>query len=167
MRQVTDKRSQCNKDKIAQRSKKILHGMAKRQQEIHVAGKMNDACVKEERGDQRESTEPRRLRWNQSETLNDFAQMWKRKETGANDAGGKQPCCHGFRCSSGSSNSTGIPRNAAMCFHDSSGAALSKSDPSACLDNRSTSAIASVSRAFCGSSGAVGSGWRGTSVSTS
>jgi hypothetical protein len=34
---------------------------------------------------------------------------------------------HGLRCSSGASNSTGIPRNAAICFHDSSGAALSRS----------------------------------------
>src|SRR5215831_1996726 len=55
---------------------------------------------------------------------------------------------HGFRCSSEASNSTGIPRNAAICFHDSSGAALSRSEPSACLDKRSTSAIASISRAF-------------------
>jgi len=65
---------------------------------------------------------------------------------------------HGLRCSPGASNSTGIPRNAAICFHDSSGAALSRSGPSACLDKRSTSAIASISRAFCGSSGATGSG---------
>src|SRR5580765_8062951 len=56
---------------------------------------------------------------------------------------------HGLRCSSGASNSTGIPRNAAICFHDSSGAALSRSAPSACLDKRSTSAITSISRAFC------------------
>jgi len=28
---------------------------------------------------------------------------------------------HGLRCSSGASNSTGKPRNAAICFHDSSG----------------------------------------------
>ena len=47
--------------------------MPKRQQEIHVPGKMNDACVKEERCDERQSTEPRRLRWNQSETLNNQA----------------------------------------------------------------------------------------------
>ena len=66
--------------------------MAKRQQEVHVPGKMNDACVKEERCDEHESTEPRRLRWNQSETLNNLAQMWKRKKTGANDGSSKQPC---------------------------------------------------------------------------
>jgi hypothetical protein len=36
---------------------------------------MNDARVKEERRDERESTEPCRLRWNQSETLNNFAQI--------------------------------------------------------------------------------------------
>jgi hypothetical protein len=34
---------------------------------------------------------------------------------------------HGLRCSFGSSNSTGIPRNPAICFHDFSGAALSRS----------------------------------------
>ena len=56
---------------------------------------------------------------------------------------------------------------AAICFQDSSGAALSKSEPSACFDKRSTSAMASNSRAFCGSSGAARTGWRGTSVSTS
>src|SRR6266550_1795509 len=76
--------------------------MAKRQQEIHVPSKMNDACVKEERGDERESTAPRRLRWNQSETLNNLAQMWKSQETGANNGSGKQPCCPRssllFRC---------------------------------------------------------------------
>ena len=55
---------------------------------------------------------------------------------------------HGFRCSSGASNSTGIPRNAAICFRDSSGAALSRSEPSACLDKPSTSAIASTLARF-------------------
>src|SRR5204863_7564009 len=39
----------------------------------------------------------------------------------------------GLRCSSGASNSTGIPTNAAICFHDSSGAALSRSGSSACF----------------------------------
>ena len=70
--------------------------MAKRQQEIHVPGKMNDACVKEERRDEREPVEPRRLSWNQSETLNNLAQIQERKETGANDGSGKQPCCPRF-----------------------------------------------------------------------
>ena len=35
------------------------------------------------------SVEARRFGGNQSETLNNPAQIWKRKETGANDDGGK------------------------------------------------------------------------------
>src|SRR4030095_16063946 len=59
MRQVTDECCQCNERQITLRSQKIFHGMPKRQQEIHVSGKMNDACVKEERRHERESPEPR------------------------------------------------------------------------------------------------------------
>src|SRR4030095_3868140 len=65
--------------------------MPKRQQEIHVPGKMNDSCVKKERRDKREPVEARRFRWNQSETLNNLAQIRKRKKTGTNDGGRKQP----------------------------------------------------------------------------
>ena len=75
MRQVADECCQCNEHQITQWPQKIFHGMAKRQQEIHVPSKMNDACVKEKRCDERESIEPRRLSWNQSETLNNLAQM--------------------------------------------------------------------------------------------
>jgi hypothetical protein len=46
---------------------------------------MNYACVKKKRRYEREPVEPRRFRWNQSETLNNVAQIWKRKETGTND----------------------------------------------------------------------------------
>ncbi len=74
---------------------------------------------------------------------------------------------HGRRVCGAVSNSTGTPRKAAICFHDSSGGTLSRSEPSASLPNRSTSAIASISRAFCGSSGAGVCGRCGTSVSTS
>ena len=72
MRQVADECCHCDEHQITQRPQKIFHGMTKRQQEIHVPGQMNDACVKEERCDERQSTE-RRLRWNQSETLNNQA----------------------------------------------------------------------------------------------
>src|SRR5207248_5758460 len=75
MRQVTDECCQCNERQITQWSQKVFHCMAKRQQEIHVPGQMNDACVKEERCDERESTEACRLNWNQSETLNNVAQI--------------------------------------------------------------------------------------------
>src|SRR5438874_10250793 len=64
MRQVTDECCQCNERQITQWSQKVFHCMAKRQQEIHGPGQMNDACVKEERRDERQSTESRRLRWN-------------------------------------------------------------------------------------------------------
>jgi len=57
---------------------------------------MNYACVKEERRDERQIVEPCCLRWNQSETLNNFAQVWKGNKTRANDSGGKQPCCPRF-----------------------------------------------------------------------
>src|SRR6516165_4331056 len=70
MRQVTDECCQCNEHQITQWSQKIFHGIPKRQQEIHVSGKMNDACMKEERRDEREPVEPSRLRWNQTKTLN-------------------------------------------------------------------------------------------------
>jgi hypothetical protein len=72
---ITDECCQRYERQITQWSQKIFHSMAKRQQEIHVPGKMNDACVKEERRDERQSTEPRRFRWNQSETLNNVAQI--------------------------------------------------------------------------------------------
>ena len=75
MRQVTDECCQCDERQITQWSEKIFHSMTKRQQEIHVPGKMNDACVKEERRYEREPVEPRRFRWNQSETLNNLAQI--------------------------------------------------------------------------------------------
>lgn len=75
MRQITDECCQCNERQITQWSQKIFHGMAKCQQEIHVTGQMNEASVKEKRCDECESTEPRRLSWNQSETLNDLAQI--------------------------------------------------------------------------------------------
>jgi len=65
MRQVTDECCQCNERQITQWSQKVFYCMAKRQQEIHVPGKMNDACVKEERCDERQSTESRRLRFRQ------------------------------------------------------------------------------------------------------
>src|SRR5437660_5539107 len=57
---------------------------------------MNDACMKEKRRGEREPVEPSRLCRNQSETLNDLAQIWKRQETDANGGGGKQPCCPRF-----------------------------------------------------------------------
>src|SRR5256885_2838466 len=41
MRQITDERCQCNESEIAQWPQKIFHCMAKRQQEIHIPGKMN------------------------------------------------------------------------------------------------------------------------------
>src|SRR5690348_10483329 len=85
MRQVANWCCHCDEREIARWSQNIFHGMAKRQQEIHVSGKMNDASVEEERRDESESTESRCLCWNQSETLNDLAQIWKRHDTGAND----------------------------------------------------------------------------------
>ena len=75
MRQVADECCECNESQITQWSQEIFYGMAKCQQEIHVSGKMNDACVKEERRDERESIESCRLSWNQSETLNNLAQI--------------------------------------------------------------------------------------------
>ena len=69
MRHITDECCQQYERQITQWSQKIFHSMAKRQQEIHVPGKVNDACMKEKRRNEREPVEPRRLRWNQSETL--------------------------------------------------------------------------------------------------
>src|SRR5262249_5727638 len=85
MRQVADECCHCNERQITQWPQKIFHGMPKRQQKIHVAGQMNDACMKEERCDKCESTEPRCLRWNQSETVNKLVQIQKRRKTDTND----------------------------------------------------------------------------------
>jgi len=62
---------------------------------------------------------------------------------------------HGV-CSWGTaSNSIGIPKNAAICFHCSSGEALSKSVPRACSASSCTLSMAMASRAACGISAGV------------
>src|ERR1044072_8427003 len=49
MRQVTDEYRQCNERQITHWPQKIFHGMSKCQEEIHVAYKVNNACVQKER----------------------------------------------------------------------------------------------------------------------
>lgn len=46
---------------------------------------MNDACMKKEGDEERESVEPRCLGWNQSESLNYLSQIQEPKQTDEND----------------------------------------------------------------------------------
>jgi len=121
----------ANECQITQRSQKIFYCMAKRQQEIHVPGKMNDACVKgrktvTRRQFHRAASPPLESIRNVEQPRADLKNARRLAQMMTAES---SHVAHGLRCSSGASNSTGIPRNAAICFHDSSGAALSRSEP--------------------------------------
>ena len=73
--QITDEGCQRNERNITQWPQKVFHCMAECQQEIHVSGQMNDARMKKERRNEGGAIEPCRLSWNQSEALNNFAQI--------------------------------------------------------------------------------------------
>ena len=60
--------------------------------------------------DEREPIEPCSLGWNQSKALNNFRKVWECQETRANDGSESSHVVHGFRTSSGASNSTDNPQ---------------------------------------------------------
>src|SRR6266404_7868598 len=167
MREIADEGGESDQREIAEWPEKNFYVVAEHKKKIQVANEMNGTGMKKECGEERQAVQTRCLRRNQSKLGDNFVERVKANALAAMIAVHSIHVAHGLRACGTASNSIGIPKNAAIPFHHSSGGLLSKSVPRACSASCCTLASAIASRAFCGSSGFGGGKNRGTRFSTS